>query len=170
MTPSTTWIRVPTQDEILDVARRMRAADGHEIAAGLWDASPEAIAHGLAAPGLIVLAAGRSRAEAIVAIGWRAPRLVEVGMFASDAFPEVALCLTRHLRRVVMPALLERGVIRAECRSIEGHVAAHRWLLALGARPEALLEDCGKNRERFVQFAWTRTALEGRARPEEVIR
>jgi hypothetical protein len=49
-------------------------------------------------------------------------------------------------------------------------VAAHRWLLALGARPEALLDDCGKDRERFVQFAWTRTSLEGRARPEEVIR
>jgi len=170
MKSSASWIRPPTEGEILDVARRMRAADRREIAAGLWDASPEAIAHGLSAPGLIVLAAGRNRAEAIVAIGWRAPCLVEVAMFASDAFPQVALCLTRHLRRVVMPALLERGVIRAECRSIEGHVAAHRWLLALGARPEAVLEDCGKGRERFVQFAWTRTALEGCARLQEVTR
>ena len=170
MTPSTTWIRAATQEEILDVARRMRSADGREIAAGLWDASPEAIAHGLACPGRLVLVAGRSRAEAIVAIGWRAPRLEDVAMFASDAFPQVALCLTRHLRRVVMPALLERGVIRAECRSIEGHVATHRWLLALGARPEAVLEDCGKGRERFVQFAWTRTSLEGRAGLQEVIR
>ena len=170
MNSSNTWIRAATQEEILNVACRMRAADRREIAAGLWDASPEAIAHGLACPGRLVLVAGRSRAEAIVAIGWRAPRLVDVAMFASDAFPQVALCLTRHLRRVVMPGLMERGVIRAECRSIEGHVAAHRWLLALGARPEAVLEDCGKDRERFVQFAWTRTSLEGRVRPEEVIR
>ena len=170
MNSSINWIRMPTEEEILDVARRMRAADRREIAAGLWDASPEAFAHGLSGPGRLVLAAGRSRAEAIVAIGWRAPRLVDVAMFASDAFPQGALCLTRHLRRVVMPALLERGVIRAECRSIEGHVAAHRWLLALGARPEAVLEDCGKNRERFVQFTWTRTALEQRVRLEEVIR
>jgi hypothetical protein len=160
------WIRPAAALEILDVARRMRAADRLELEAGLWDASPEAIAHGMSAPGRIALACGRARAEAVVGIAWRAPRLVEVAMIATDAFPRIALPLTRHVRRALMPALLARGVIRAECRSIEGHVAAHRWLLALGAAPEAMLDDCGKGRERFVLFAWTLARLEAAGRDD----
>ena len=153
------WIRPAVREDVVDVAVRMRAADRAEIEAGLWDASPAAIARGLLAPGRMVLAAGRARPEAILGIAWRGPRMVEAAMFATDAFPDLALPLARHVRRVLMPGLVAAGVARAECRSAEGHVAAHRWLALLGAAPEALLTDCGRHRGRFVQFAWTLSRL-----------
>lgn len=82
------------------------------------------------------------------------PHRYEVGMFATNDWPKVARGLTRWGLRVMKPAMLAGGGHRAECRSVDFHHEAHRWLEHLGFIREAVLPDCGKNRETFFQYAW----------------
>ena len=82
------------------------------------------------------------------------PGAYQVGMFATDDWPQVAFGLTRWGLRVMKPAMLAAGGHRAECRSIADHHTAHRWLESLGFTREAVLPDCGKGRETFFQYAW----------------
>ncbi len=82
------------------------------------------------------------------------PGAYQVGMFATDDWPKVAVGLTRWGLRSLKPALLAAGGHRAECRSIATHDTAHRWLETLGFVREAVLPDCGKGREAFFQYAW----------------
>jgi hypothetical protein len=73
----------------------------------------------------------------------------------------VALGATRWALRSLKPAMLAAGGHRAECRSIETHGTAHRWLESLGFVREAVLPDCGKNRETFYQYAWRLSDRDG---------
>src|SRR5690349_19657860 len=60
------------------------------------------------------------------------PGLWNVWMFATDDWPRIAIGATRYVRRVLIPNLVNAGAHRAECKSIEGHKPAHRWLELLG--------------------------------------
>jgi hypothetical protein len=81
-------------------------------------------------------------------------------MFATDRWPDVALSVTRHIRRVMMPEMIDAGANRADCWSMDGHDVAHRWLEVLGARREATLDDYGPTRKKYHCYSWTRTRLE----------
>jgi hypothetical protein len=81
-------------------------------------------------------------------------------MFATDLWPAVALSVTRNIRREMMPAMIDSGAVRADCWSMEGHHAAHRWLEVLGAVREATVEDYGPSRKPYHCYSWTRSRLE----------
>lgn len=91
---------------------------------------------------------------AVVAATEAYPGVYQVGMYATKDWPKVALGLTKWTLRVMRPALLQAGGHRMECRSIDSHDQAHRWLEMLGAVRECVLPDCGKDRETFFQYAW----------------
>ena len=78
-------------------------------------------------------------------------------MLTTDRWPEVALSVTKHVRRKIIPFLTDRGVNRVEARAIAGHKEAHRWLELLGAVDGGALEDYGHHRETYHLFSWTRT-------------
>jgi hypothetical protein len=82
------------------------------------------------------------------------PNVATLLFFATPSFPSIALPLTRFIRRRLFPALRASGVHRIECVSIEGHVAAHRWIEILGLSHEADLPRYGRDGETFKQFAW----------------
>jgi hypothetical protein len=75
--------------------------------------------------------------------------------FGTDDFRQVGLLLTRHVRRCMLPMMFGTGH-RAETRSMEGHVDAHRWLESFGARREGVHPGAGKNGETFVTYAIVR--------------
>ena len=143
-------------DAVLAVARDMRAADRREIFATRWDDDQESLAlECVNACCIGAVIAGRDNAP-IAAIGavelW--PTVWSVWMFATDRWPEVALDATRFVKQRLIPALLDLGLRRAECRSSIAHGQAHRWLEYLGARREAEHRDYGKNGETFIGFHW----------------
>jgi hypothetical protein len=166
-------------EPILHVARNMREEDRREIIATRWMFEPDQIAQetfALARFGCVAHAnppspndpsskglwpAGRSSGfaqadmpVAVVAAIECWPGFYSVGMFATDAWPEVACSLTRWARRRMAASLLAAGAHRMECRTIEGHETAHRWLERLGAVREAVMPDMGRNRETFYLYAW----------------
>lgn len=145
-----------TFDLALMVAANMREDDRREIYATRWLDDPEDIAndcHIHRKTGYIACLDDGKPVAAIGAIEIH-PHVWSVWMFATDDFPKIALELTKFAFRHLAPAIRKVGGHRAECRSIVGHEAAHRWLRFLGAKEEARLSGYGKNGEDFILFAW----------------
>lgn len=147
--------------DVVYVARRMRASDAEEIWPITIAKTPEALALG-AVYGVgykFVVGSG-----AVPVATWGAsptrPGVVSVWMFATDRWPEVALTVTRHIRRELMSTLIDAGYVRAECWSHANHHVAHKWLEILGAIREATVEDYGPNRVPYHCYSWTRSRLE----------
>lgn len=141
---------------VLHVALYIRECDRAEIDAGMVAYDAVELAGKIVALSRFgaVAASDDGTPAAVVCAVEVYPGAYQVGMFATDDWPRVALGLTRWLRRSMIPAMLAAGGHRAECRSIAGHHTAHRWLESLGFVREAVLPDCGKGRETFYQFAW----------------
>tara|TARA_R110002020_G_scaffold132553_1_gene295974 strand:- start:7541 stop:8116 length:576 start_codon:yes stop_codon:yes gene_type:complete len=147
--------------DVVEIARHMRELDAEEIWPVTYAKTPESLALGtVAGVGLRYVA----RCGAVPVATWGAsqmrPKVVSVWMFATDRWPKVALSVTRHINRVVMPTLIEAGCVRAECWTHANHHVAHKWLSILGAVREATVEDYGANRVPYHCYSWTKTRLE----------
>ncbi len=76
-----------------------------------------------------------------------------VWAFGTDKFPKAGLSATRFMRKVIPEIMDERSIHRIECKSMEGHTEAHKWLNALGLYRESEHPGFGKNRETFYTYA-----------------
>ena len=147
--------------DVVFIARRMRALDAEEILPLIHTGKPEDLASGtIAVGGLATVALSDGVPVAAYGAYLGRPQYWTVWMFATDRWAEVALSVTRDIRRNMMPAMLNGDAVRADCWSMEGHDAAHRWLELLGAVREATVEDYGPTRKSFHCYSWTRSRLE----------
>ena len=75
-------------------------------------------------------------------------------------FSRVALSVTKHIRRFMIPAVTSTADFqRADAWAVGDYATAHKWLgRALGATHEAALANWGKNGETFHTFVWLREA------------
>jgi hypothetical protein len=74
----------------------------------------------------------------------------------TDDFPRVAYSLSKHVKRVMLPAVIEAGMHRADTFALKDYDKACKWLEFLGAQREAELANWGKNGETFVSYVWLR--------------
>lgn len=79
------------------------------------------------------------------------PRCYSCWLLATDDFADVALPVTKFVKRVFIPWLRQRAR-RIEARSIDGHGEAHAWLSLLGAKVEARLKHYGRDGDDFLVF------------------
>jgi hypothetical protein len=142
---------------VLSVASRMRASDRAEVYALMWP--------GLDTPAQLAMEVFRlSRHGATIhtpdgepqaALGlvpvW--PGVYSAWMFATDRWPEVWRSAVRYARHVMTPEAEAAGLWRAQCHSGAGHASAHRFLAALGFRPEGAPVPYGRAREPFQPWA-----------------
>jgi hypothetical protein len=82
------------------------------------------------------------------------PRALNVSMVASRDWPKVARSAWRWGTRIARPHLLQQGFRRAECRTMEGHADAVRFLERLGFRRECRVPNFGASGTAFIQYAW----------------
>ena len=147
-----------TEDGAAAVTARLRAADWLEAAASgdlYAHMQPEALGWRIAAHarcGAVVAIDGTP--AAVIAVALVKPWIGEAAMLATDDWPRVALPATRWIKRELMPTCRRMGLTRVECRVFERHVAARRWLRALGATEETELHGWGRNGESFVLCSW----------------
>lgn len=146
-----------TYEPVLYVAENMREWDKREIYATRWDDDPASLARdAMVVPDFAWLAShGGEPVAAFGAIPLH-PGVWSVWLFGTDNFSKIGFSLTKTLKRSMLPALVEHGVHRLECLSMEGHVVAQRWLEGFGAKPERLVPEYGRNRENFISYAWRR--------------
>jgi hypothetical protein len=78
------------------------------------------------------------------------PGVWSIWMFANDLWDaEAARAVVRHVRR----EFRRHPWHRLECKSLLDHHDAHRFIAALGLRPEALHRSYGRDGEDFITFA-----------------
>ncbi len=146
----------PAYPDVLHVAANMRAADAAEIYATRWNDSPEELAADCMCVGGFCWSAGLERPIAVIGALPIHPGVWSVFMFATDEFERIGISLTKYVKRVMIPALVQSGAHRAECRSAEGHTVAHRWLESLGAKVESVAREYGRNGEDYRVYVWRR--------------
>lgn len=138
------------------VAIDMRAADRGEIYATRWTDNPIDLAEDVVRVPGPKWVAWKKGIGPVAAYGatpmW--PGVWSMYMFATPHFQQVAVAMTRHIRRVMLPSLALAGAHRAQAASSASHVEAHKWLKMLGATNESTLKGYGRNKEDFFLFAW----------------
>ncbi len=146
-----------TIDQALFVARRMRDVDFAEVMATRWDDDPDRFAiEAFRLPGVAwtaMTAAGEP--VAIGGVALHTPGVGTAWLVGTDAFPRMALSVTRHVRQVI-DRLLAGELNRIHAWSAAFHVEAHRWMERVGMRREATLRALGKDGEDFFMYAITR--------------
>lgn len=163
------WLRSPTAGDMLHVAENMRDQDAREIFAVRRVEDRAALAYQLyamRAQAWVFLVAGLDNSpngEAFLGI-WSTDEtggLASANLFATAEFPRLAAPLVRHVRRIVIPELLARGVRRVEARAMADYRTTRRFLRACGAVCEKpRMPDYGKNGEAFALYAWRRSDWE----------
>lgn len=91
---------------------------------------------------------------AVIAFHALTPRALSASMLAAPAWPRVRFEAWRWATREARPFLLQRGYRRAECRTMEGHAEAERFLLRLGFVRECRVSNYGASGVPFIQYAW----------------
>lgn len=143
---------------VYHVAMNMRERDKKEIFATQWSDEPSMFATNVSKYGNFAFVGHADDGEPVVCAGavplWNG--VWSVWMFATDRFDEVALSAHRFAKKVFFPALDAAGWHRLECRSLDEHTVAHRWLELLGAKMESENLNYGKAGERFMVYCWTK--------------
>jgi hypothetical protein len=76
--------------------------------------------------------------------------------FGTDDWGSVLLPMTRHVKRFMLPLLLDNGFHRIETRSLAVRTDVGRWLEAFGAEAEAVMRGSGARGEDFILYRWLR--------------
>lgn len=143
------------------LCRNLRAGDREELFATMWTDNPDdlAIQHmRLGEFGWLAWHDGRPVAAVGAAPRW--PGVWSVWGFGTDEFNKAGLTLAKHIKRVIIPTLYQRGAHRADAYSLATHDEAHKWMISLGAYAETRIAGYGKGGEDFILFAWDRKAVE----------
>ena len=143
-------------EKVFSVSQFMRDWDRHEIFSTRWPEEDglEAFVEDVMSTGPVSWVSGLD--EPIACFGCKPlwPGVWSMWLFATDRFPEIGLPMTKMIVRHIVPMLFANGAHRLECRSMEGHVEAHRWLEALGAKREGTLRRYGRGGQDFHVYVW----------------
>lgn len=150
----------PTASACVYVAKHMRVRDVLEIGAVCPDFNPVDIGvyafeswRKLGAAGLVSYV--DDRPVSIMTLNYETPSSLQAMMYATDDFEKIGNQVTRYMLKRIKPELIDRGIRRIEARCWEKHVQAMRWMRALGAKQEAVIQGYGVNGETFIQMAWS---------------
>lgn len=143
-------------NDLYTVAENMREWDKREIYATRWNDDPSELANdAMSSYEFGWLAFLEERPIAAIGAMPIHPKVWGVWMFATDEFPKIGLGLSRFVVRRIKPALQEVAH-RAECKSMEGHVEAQKWLEFIGFRRESTLPGYGREGESFHVYSWVK--------------
>ncbi|MEM0949534.1 MAG: hypothetical protein AAGK37_19200 [Pseudomonadota bacterium] len=150
----------PSYLDMLEITRQLRVRDKEELDALVFDRSPEAHARLAVASGAFRWGAYLDH-QPVAAIGahplW--PNVWQAWAYGTDDWPKVALTLTKHVRRFMIPAIYRTGAHQVQALALSDHTAAARWLVSLGAIPAQKLDNYGRNQENFTRYVWTRQSV-----------
>lgn len=149
------WFRDIDRAGVAAVAARMREWDRREIFATRFGDDEEAFVDDVMASGPLAWVAGLGD-EPIAAFGCRElwPGMWSMWFFATDSLTKIGLSMTKLIVRVIVPSIKSFGARRMECRSMEGHDDAQRWLKVIGANRESTLKGYGREGQDFHVYAW----------------
>jgi len=135
------------------VCNHLRGRDQEELAC--YGCSPADAIEAFLQPAILARAFHDTQGpQALIAFHALTPATLAVSLMATDRWPAVARRVFRWGHVTARPFLLARGFLRAECRTLEGHADAIRFLERLGFARECLVPQFGANGATFIQYAW----------------
>jgi hypothetical protein len=147
-----------TVDMVYLVAADMRDEDFREISATRNTIDKEELARQMALNcskrGEKLYAVGDETPIAIVGVLPLWPGVWSATMFATDELDKIGKELTKFAYKVIMPSVFRANPNRIECRSIDGHTKAQKWIEFMGLKYENTNRNFGKNGEDFHTYAW----------------
>jgi len=140
-------------DDVAAVFARLRERDCDELAAYGW--TPEDAWQAFLQPAVLARAFKDGEgAQALIAFHAVTPACLAASLMATDRWPHVARAVYRWGHVTARPFLLSRGFMRAECRTLDGHADAIRFLERLGFVRECHVPLFGARGATFIQYAW----------------
>lgn len=140
---------------VYTVLLNAREADKTELFATEFDPDPFALAQRIIAlPGFSWAAWMGLRPVACFGAATIHPGVCSVWAAGTEEFQRVGRLVTKHVRKVMIPQLIDAGMHRAECRVMASNREARRWVEHLGATQEAVLVGFGSRQEDFILYAW----------------
>lgn len=141
-------------NDLYTIAENMREWDRREIFATRWSDDPSELARDTMAVSYEFgwIASRDNRPIAAVGAVPLHTGVWSVWMYATNEFPRVGLGLSRFVVRCMKPAL--QGMAhRAECRSMDGHEDAQKWLEFIGFKRESSIPKYGRGGETFHLYS-----------------
>jgi hypothetical protein len=149
-------VEAASLDALSYIIAHMRESDRIELAAtsctGDTDYLPRAIM-GFAVAAFVA----RDEAGTPVSAWGLTPLWPGVGLawaFGTDQWPRALLTMTRHVKRFMIPLVLDNGYHRIECRAMSGRADVGRWVAQFGAKAEAVMRSSGRRGEDFTLYRW----------------
>lgn len=138
------------------VCNNLRARDRAEIAC--YGYTPAMAVEAFLVPAVLARAFHDAQGpQALIAFHALTPATLAVSLMATERWPAVARRVFRWGHVTARPFLLARGFLRAECRTMEGHDDAIRFLERLGFVHECHVPVFGATGATFIQYAWRLT-------------
>lgn len=135
------------------VCNNLRARDRAEIAC--YGYTPAMAVEAFLVPAVLARAFNDAQGpQALIAFHALTPATLAVSLMATERWPAVARRVFRWGHARARPFLLDRGFLRAECRTMEGHDDAIRFLERLGFVRECHVPVFGATGATFIQYAW----------------
>jgi hypothetical protein len=151
----TVSISAGTPQSVRHVVEHMRESDRIEISATTPNMDPDELTSRIMLIADMVFVA---RHNDVPASCWGLmPMWPGVGYafcFGTDDWGAVLLAMTRHVRRFMVPLLLDTGFHRVETRSLATRQDVGRWLEIFGAEAEAVMRGSGARGEDFILYSW----------------
>lgn len=145
-----------TFDALKYVVAHMRESDRIELAATSVSDSPDHLAGSVMQYAVAAFIARDEMGVPITAWGLM-PMWPGVGLawaFGTDHWPRALLTMTRHVKRFMLPLVLDNGYHRIECRALAHRKDVGRWVAQFGAVEEAVLRSSGRRGEDFTLYRW----------------
>lgn len=137
----------------LRVVQDMRPRDRAEIEATRGPLIDEDYAAELAAIEWGVIACSKATPVAILAIRRLNATTANVGLVATDRWPEVAYAVSRFVRDGLPPFMSGNGLRRLQTLSIADYTMAHRYLAHMGFQREGTMRALGESGQDLTIWA-----------------
>lgn len=100
------------------------------------------------------IAEHRGRPCGIVGVSPLWPGVWTIWSFGTEDWPKAVIQMSRYGKKVLEPYIRARGAHRLQCESRFDHHEAHRWLTAMGAKADGLMEGYGRDGAAYIMFSW----------------
>jgi hypothetical protein len=148
------------REDVLYVAKRMRPHDRKERLALSHDEDYLSAALVFLSLPHLAVTVWKGTPIAVIGVVFPHPGVASTIFFATDQFRHVALATTRFIRRTLFPILVSTGIHRLQVCSMNDGEVSQSWIQSFGAKPEAILQEYGKNREDFTLYTLDKAGMQ----------
>jgi hypothetical protein len=147
----------PAYADCLYVCRHLRTQDRAEVLATHWSDDPVDLAHPIAfsrEPLSWCLHGADDEPICLLGANQLWPNFWAPWAMATPRFAEIGKAATRFVKRTMIPAMVDLGFQRAECRTLGSNTVAAQWLERLGAIRESENPRVGRHGETFHTYVF----------------